>query len=186
VRFRDCDVRKVHSSPRFNRRGCGTIKKGTQISLLFAGALTLSATARAQEACPPPHDDYRRPIPVWGGFGFQVNACPGDKIEVAAALVVASSGTHGVLKIPQTLPWNVDLSGLAPDQVESLRADCQSDLPCVAHFKVTVLRIERPALTVRPGEWRDGEMVCSKDSFGTTGCRGPGAGRVIATIDGWR
>ena len=115
-----------------------------------------------------------------------MNACPGDKIEVAAALVVAPSGAHGILKIPQTLPWNVDLSGLPPDQVESLRADCQSDLPCVAHFKVTVLRIERPALTVRPGEWRDGEMVCSKDSFGTTGCRGPGAGGVVATIDGWR
>jgi hypothetical protein len=50
------------------------IKKAALISLLFAGALTPSATARAQETCPPPHDDYRRPVPVWGGFGYQVNA----------------------------------------------------------------------------------------------------------------
>ena len=119
-----------YSLPKVQSTGAGTIKKGAQISLLYAGTLTLSATARAQEACPPPHDDYRRPIPVWGGFGYQVNAGPGDKIEVAAALVVAPSGAHGILKIPQTLPWNVDLSGLPPDQVESLRADClRSALP---------------------------------------------------------
>jgi hypothetical protein len=62
-------------------------------AVLFAGALTLAATARAQETCPPPHDDYRRPIPVWGGFGYQVNACPGDKIEVAASFLTFPAGT---------------------------------------------------------------------------------------------
>ena len=49
-------------------------------------ALGVVTATSAQETCPPPHDDYRHPTPVWEGFGRQVNACPGDKIEVAASL----------------------------------------------------------------------------------------------------
>jgi hypothetical protein len=139
-------------------------------------------------ACPPPHShsDYRKPKPVWGGFGYQVNACPGDKIEVAAALTVSASKLQGVLKIPQTLPWPVDLSGLAPDQIEYLRAHCEADLPCAAHFKVSVLGLERPPLILAPGEWREGDMACSKDHFGTKGCHSSGAEQVSATLDGFR
>jgi hypothetical protein len=57
-------------------------------------ALGVVIATSAQETCPPPHDDYRRPTPVWEGFGRQVNACPGDKIEVAASLKVHPSLNH--------------------------------------------------------------------------------------------
>ena len=143
-------------------------------AVLFAGALTLAATAHAQETCPPPHDDYRRPIPVWGGFGYQVNACPGDKIEVAASLIVPPDGNYGMMNIPQTLPWSVDLSGLPPEDMKYLREHCESDMPCAAHFKLTVIKIEGRAAVVRPGRWRDG------------GCHGSASACVTATLDGWR
>jgi hypothetical protein len=123
-----------------------------RLVFVLAALFALPTLSRAQEACPPPHDDYRKPVPVWAGFGYQVNACPGDKVEVAAALVVARTGDTGVIKIPQTLPWNVDLSGLPRDQIEHLRDKCENDLPCAGHFKITILRIERGSVTLKPGE----------------------------------
>ena len=88
-----------------------------------------------------------------------MNACPGDKIEVAATLVVAPNGTDGILKIPQTLPWNVDLSGLPQEDIDYLRRSCESDLPCVGHFKISVLRITHPVVTLQPGEWWKGTWL---------------------------
>jgi hypothetical protein len=66
-----------------------------------------------------------------------------------------------------------------------LRRECPAVGQRGSRRRTTDTHLWGPALTVRSGEWREGEMVCSKDSFGTTGCRGPGAGRVL-TIDGWR
>ena len=72
------------------------------LPMLFSGAALLAlgvvTATSAQETCPPPHDDYRHPTPVWEGFGRQVNACPGDKIEVAASLKVHPSIDRGVLQ----------------------------------------------------------------------------------------
>jgi hypothetical protein len=99
-------------------------------ALLALGVVTATS---AQETCPPPHDDYRRPTPVWEGFGRQVNACPGDKIEVAASLKVHPSIDRGVLQIPKTLPWHVDLAALPQVDKDHLREHCEPDLPCVAH-----------------------------------------------------
>lgn len=157
-----------------------------------AAFMVIAPIVSAQEHCPSPHADYRRPTPVWEGFGYQVNACPGDKIEVAAELVVAQTGTQGIIKIPQTLPWHVDLAGLRPDQMSYLREHCEADLPCAAHFKISVLRIERDPLPLKPGEWREGDQACSGNSYmpprsGFTSCRPmQGPARVIATLDGWR
>ena len=150
-------------------------------ALLALGVVTATS---AQETCPPPHDDYRRPTPVWEGFGRQVNACPGDKIEVAASLKVHPSIDRGLLQIPETLPWHVDLAGLPQVDKDYLREHCEPDLPCVAHFKITVLRIIRRAPIA--GERREGEYDCHTERSGTPICRVPGTEDVIATLDGWR
>jgi hypothetical protein len=149
--------------------------------LLALGVVTATS---AQEICPPPHDDYRRPTPVWEGFGHQVNACAGDKIEVAASLKVHPSIDRGVLQIPETLPWHVDLAALPQVDKDYLREHCEPDLPCVTHFKITVLRIIRRAPIA--GERREGQYDCHTEPSGTPICRVPGTEDVIATLDGWR
>jgi hypothetical protein len=155
---------------------------------LALGLAFAAAPAVAQSACPPPHDDYRRPTPVWGGFGMQVNACLGDKIEVAASLKVHPSINRGILQIPETMIWRVDLAGLPPADRDYLREHCEQDLPCVGHFKVTVLRIIRAqsGLNGEIGEKREGEYACYTEASGTPFCRVPGVVTVIATLDGWR
>jgi hypothetical protein len=161
---------------------------------IIAGTLALmTPNAWALASCPPPHDDYRRPVPVWGGFGYQVNACRGDKIEVGATLVVHPSIDRGILQIPQTPYWHVDLAALPLQEREYLRDHCEPDLPCTGHFKVTVLRITR-RLSVPDsdiGEWREsvagaGEYACHTEASGTPFCRVLGTDSVIATLYGWR
>jgi len=127
---------------------------------------------------------YRRPTPVWGGFGYQVNACPGDKIEVAASLKVHPGIDRGLLQIPETLPWHVDLAALSQEDRDYLRKHCEPDLPCAAHYKVTVVKVIRPAPIA--GETREGEYVCHTEPSGTPFCRVPGTSSVIATLDAWR
>jgi len=157
-----------------------------KLILLSAFAIAFWAgAATAQVSCPAPHEDYRKPIPSWAGFGYQINACPGDKIDVAASLIVSTAAPYGILQIPQTLPWYVNLKMLSGDQIEYLRDRCESDLPCVAHFRVTVLSIQHPPVRTLPGEWREGDLICSAD-YGQPRCAGHSAGRVIATLDGWR
>jgi hypothetical protein len=117
------------------------MKLATIAAIAAIAAISLATPAMAQEACPASHDDYRHPTPVWGGFGNQVNACPGDKIEVAAKLVVNPNNSFGVLQIPQTSAWYLDLGGLSSSQLDNLRDSCQSDLPCVSRFKIRVIEI---------------------------------------------
>jgi hypothetical protein len=160
------------------------VNKYLGAAIIAGGAVFTASTAGAQNTCPPPHDDYRRPTPVWGGFGYQVNACPGDKIEVAASLKVHPGIDRGLLQIPETLPWHVDLAALPQEDRDYLRKHCEPDLPCAAHYKVTVVKVIRPAPIA--GETREGEYVCHTEPSGTPFCRVPGTSSVIATLDAWR
>jgi hypothetical protein len=148
---------------------------GLACLIAIANQSAIAAEWDDDNGCPPPHADYRKPKAVWGGFGYQVNACPGDKIEVAAALSVSAGKPQGMIRIPQTLPWNVDLSGLAPDQLAYLREHCEADLPCAAHFRITVPKIGQT------------ERVC-KESGRVTSCQEEtkDPNRVFATLDGFR
>ena len=102
----------------------------------------MTSPAMAQANCPAPHDDYRKPTRVWAGFGYQVNACASDKIEVPVTLVVSATDRYGLLKIEDTLPWYLDLAGLSSDQLDNLRDSCQNDMPCVARFKIRIIEIQ--------------------------------------------
>jgi hypothetical protein len=93
-------------------------KENIVMKLAAIAAISLATPAMAQEACPASHDDYRHPTPVWGGFGNQVNACPRDKIEVAAKLVVSPNNSFGILVCsphtpapPKSHPRQVSVSG---------------------------------------------------------------------------
>jgi hypothetical protein len=147
--------------------------------------IDVNNVAKEEPDCPAPHEDYRKPVPKWDGFGNKVGACPGDKIVVAARLAV--SGANGMLKIPETPVWQVDLSGLNDDNLSYLQEHCQSDLPCVGHFFVSVVRLERPPLVLKPGEYLDADgMVCSSSGPLRGSCRGAGMWEVVATLDSFK
>ena len=49
----------------------GVNKLLAAISLVGVGVCIAATSAVAQYACPVPHEDYRRPVPVWEGFGYK-------------------------------------------------------------------------------------------------------------------
>jgi hypothetical protein len=171
----------------------------------LAAAATMSIfalsahAAGAQETCPSPHADYRRPTPVLWGFYTQVKACPGDRVYVVAKLIVSPTAPEGMIQIPQSLPWHVDISGLAAEQINYLRKTCQPDLPCVSHFRITVTHVTYPRPEVHGGQWLEG--VLENGNGGGQLCENvynPEAHRlekrctddytnptITATLDGW-
>jgi hypothetical protein len=154
----------------------------------FALGIAFAGPALAQDACPPPHDDYRKPTRVWRGAEL-ILACEGDKLEVVAPLAVHEHDLGNLLVNPTSQPWVVDLAALPEAEKEYLREHCDTELPCVARYHITVVKIDQPKVQLKPGEWPGGpygDMACLKDQFGTESCRGPGRAAIIATLDGWR
>jgi hypothetical protein len=171
---------------RCGRRNWIYDKENIVMKLAAIAAISLATPAMAQQACPASHDDYRHPTPVWGGFGNQVNACPGDKIEVAAKLVVNPNNSFGILKIPQTSAWYLDLAGLSSSQLDNLRDSCQSDLPCVSRFKIRVIEILHTCQAEVLNPWmakNNNKCIllsqAEKERWQTNE-------QVIAVLDGWR
>lgn len=132
----------------------------------FLGAI--AGSARAQE-CPPPQADYQKPTRIYGAYG-PVIACKGDKVEIVGRLTMPTSGRWALLQVPGEdlrLPWHLDISNLPQTAVSYLRDHCESDLPCVAHFHVTII----PQPPDRPPQEFDIEGHSPY---------------VFATLDGWR
>jgi hypothetical protein len=156
------------------------------------------ASTPAPPAAPAPepnacaHDDYRQTR----AFNGEVRACMNERIEIAASLAVFPTGDAGRIVIPGTsgiilstsgVPggvWRAELSGLERDQIEYLRSHCESDLPCTAHFKLTLLE-PRDVPALQPGERREGWVICSNGYSGTS-CKSASPTAVRATLDGWR